>query len=260
MNVKRQDAALLGKKILVTRAANQAKEMADRIRYYGGEPVFAQVIAYRPAQGTEAECEAWNKAVREAEWVILTSQNALDFFICQTDPNILGKLKWACVGKKTAERLASYGFQADFLPARFTADSLAQSFAVNVQRPCRAVVPMGSLSDGHWLEPLRRANIHLTERVLYETVACTSERENLEAAVRQGTLDVLTFASPSAVSFFTELLEDKDWHAAFAHCLVAAIGPSTGREIEKIGYFPEVIPVQHTAQALVDALASFYSK
>lgn len=252
-------AALSGRRILVTRALDQAQEMVDRIGYYGGTPVHVPVITYQGVDETASEHQAWNESVRQANWVMLTSQNALDFLMKQTDRDSLTEVKWACVGKKTAQRLETYGFQADFQPREFTAAQLTQSFVAVHPEAARIVVPLGSLSGTTWLAPLRQIAA-VTTRVVYETLPYAASREQLQALVSSGKLDALAFASPSAVSFFTQLLDAKQWHYAFNHCLSAAIGPSTARAIEKIGYFPEVIPTNHTARALIDALADYYSK
>ncbi|MFX3615921.1 MAG: uroporphyrinogen-III synthase [Sporolactobacillus sp.] len=251
--------ALFGKKILVTRAADQAAQMAAKIRHYGGEPIAIPVICYRPSTQTELQRFSWLQSVRAADWIILTSQNALDYFMRMTIGVNLSHLKWASVGKKTAERLASYGYSCDFLPDQFTVEKIVQAFGNGEVAARHVVIPVGSLSPIDRFDRLKESGIQVTTCIIYETIACEKSRISLGKALAAQSLDALTFTSPSTVRFFTELLGEKIWPEEMGHCVLAAIGPSTAQALQKIGFPPEVIPVHYTARALIDALADYYS-
>ncbi|WP_010631146.1 uroporphyrinogen-III synthase [Sporolactobacillus vineae] len=250
-----------GKQVLVTRARHQSAAMIDRIHAYGGEAITVPLIAYRRAPLADASRSAWLRDVEQADWLIFTSSNSLDFFMRVLDRRErLSQVKLAAVGKKTAERLKNYGLEADFIPDHFNARGIVTAFSTKKISAARVAVPLGSLSDTGWFEALRNQNIEVTGCVLYQTVANETNRDQLEETIRSRRLSAITFASPSAVRFFTYLLPEALWRSALTQCTVAVIGPATADAVKAFGYRPEVVPNQFTAIDLIDALANYYHK
>ncbi|TGA97004.1 uroporphyrinogen-III synthase [Sporolactobacillus shoreae] len=253
-------APLKGKRVLVTRAPHQSAAMSARIRKYGGEAVHVPLIDYCQAPLSPEERRNWLEAVQQADWVILTSQNSLDFFMQVLDRRErLHASKIAVVGKKTGEYLKSYGLRADFIPETFSAQGLLDAFSSKQLHAERIVAPLGSLSDGLWLEKLKDLGIKVTSCVLYQTVPNTLSKVPLEEIVASSELSAITFASPSAVRFFTELLPESVWRGAMKRCAIAVIGPTTAQVLKALGYPPDVIPARFTASEMIDALANYYS-
>jgi len=84
---------------------------------------------------------------------------------------------------------------------------------------------------------------------------CSGLPQVLRALLTGGRLDVLTFASPSAVQRFRALL-DPDALAAAARCVVAAIGPVTAEALRDAGLPASAIAVRPGVEGLVDAIAA----
>lgn len=252
---------LRGRRVLVTRAGNQSASMCARIRYHGGEPVAVPVIGYRKAGLSEEEKRAWLDSVRMADWIVLTSKNALDFFMSTLDdPDRLKGVKLAAVGKKTGQALETFGLRADFIPERFTARSVVDAFRSGRLKAARIAVPLGSMADTSWLDELRKLGVGVTGRVLYETVPNVSVKKVLTDTVEAHGVDAITFASPSAVRFFTKLLDESLWRRALDTCAVAAIGTVTAQALESLGCPPDAVPANFTANDMIDALADYYKK
>jgi uroporphyrinogen-III synthase len=75
----------------------------------------------------------------------------------------------------------------------------------------------------------------------------------LGEALREGRIDAVTFASPSAVRSVVTALGAR---AALLHgCALAAIGPTTADALVAAGMRVAVTPATSTAPALADALA-----
>lgn len=253
-------ALLKGKQVLVTRARHQSAAMCARIHAYGGEAVQVPLIDYRQTPLTLEEQKNWLKSVKQADWVILTSQNSVDYFIRVLDQvEQLRGVRLAVVGKKTAEQLKTYGLQADFIPETFTVQGLLEAFNDGRLQASRVAVPLGTLSDTTWLDRLRYLGIEVTSCVLYQTVANRSTQPRLQNIIESGHLSAITFASPSAVHFFTELLTEGVWRGAMKRCTIAVIGSTTAQALKTLGYSPDVIPARFTAVDMIDALANYYS-
>lgn len=252
---------LYGKQVLVTRARRQSAAMNSRIIAYGGEAVTVPLVDYREAPLTDSARKAWLEEVEAADWLIFTSANALDFFMRLLDRrDRLRHVKLAAVGKKTSEHLQKYGLKADFIPDQFSVQGLLAAFSARRIHAGRVAVPLGSLSDTGWLGKLRDSGIAVSSCVLYQTAADEASRSLLEKTIRSGRLSAMTFASPSAVRFFTYLLPEALWRSALTASTIAVIGPATAKAVKALGYTPDVIPDQFTATDMIDALADYYDK
>jgi uroporphyrinogen-III synthase len=250
---------LAGKRILVTREADRSVPMCERIRAYGGEPVVVPVMRIEKHALTAEEGKRWIEEATHADWLVLTSANSLRFFMSElTDPEQISGVRIAVVGKKTGERLADYGLAPDFIPERFTASGLLEAFRSGRIHAKKVAVPLGSLSQTGWLKALEETGVAVSSRVLYDTKPDPSARPRLASILP--TLDALTFASPSAVRFFIGMLDERQSRAAFKRCVVAAIGSTTARELERLRHPADVVPKQFTALTMIDALADYYKK
>lgn len=65
-------------------------------------------------------------------WLVFTSRNGVRLFFqwfraARQDFRRLGQVRFACIGRGTAEELAHQGFQADLVPETFTAEALGRA-------------------------------------------------------------------------------------------------------------------------------------
>lgn len=73
----------------------------------------------------------WNERITEAlkqlgsyQWIVFTSGNGVELFFTLlreqgVDLRKLMRVKFAVIGRKTADALLQHGFQSDFVPERF---------------------------------------------------------------------------------------------------------------------------------------------
>ena len=100
-------------------------------------------------------------------------------------------------------------------------------------------------------ERLRSAGLSVTRVPAYRTRPAAVPRE-IVAAVRNGDVDALAFASPSsAVSFAVAL---GGLGAVPGTVAVAAIGPTTAAACERAGRVPDVVAGDSSAEALAEAV------
>jgi uroporphyrinogen-III synthase len=92
---------------------------------------------------------------------------------------------------------------------------------------------------------------------VYRTLPAAIDGEALCAQLRAGSLDAITFASPSAVRAFAALL-DASARASARQCAIAAIGLTTAEALRVAGLpvsaVAERAGVESLAEALVGAL------
>jgi uroporphyrinogen-III synthase len=119
---------LAGRRILVTRAAQQAGKLSDALRALGAEPVEVPVLEIRPP----SSYEPLDRALRQLdqyEWLILTSANTVRVLAERASALQIStlqppSLKVAAVGPATAAAAHEAGFQVTFVPESYVAESL----------------------------------------------------------------------------------------------------------------------------------------
>lgn len=106
-------AALAGQKILVTRPRHQSEHLAQLIMTAGGEPLLFPVITIK-----HLPCAEWQKFdLKNADWLIFVSSNAVDSFMAGRQQSLPENLKLAAVGGATAKAMLQAGLRVDCKPA-----------------------------------------------------------------------------------------------------------------------------------------------
>ena len=119
---------LFGKRILVTRAADQAGPMTETLLDLSAVPVPCPTIAIVPPP-SYAELDAAIGRLAETDLLILTSVNAVAAFFARLaavggDARALAGVTLVTVGPKTAEALQAQGLQADRIPVSYDAEGV----------------------------------------------------------------------------------------------------------------------------------------
>jgi uroporphyrinogen-III synthase len=119
--------SLNGFGIVITRPADQAKSLSAAIQQCGGEAILFPLIAIAPL----AEYDLFEQAIsalNHADWAIFISSNAVTHAmprIIKQFGHIPKKLRFAAIGQKTAQTLASYGVQQVLVPQlRFDSETM----------------------------------------------------------------------------------------------------------------------------------------
>jgi len=248
-------APLFGRRVLVTRPAEQAGAWAAALRAAGAEPVCVPMIETRGVAGPDL-----GPALAAADAVVFTSANAVRHFAERARPTGGEAAIVLCVGAATAAAAARAGFANPIVPsARADAESLARAIA-GAYAPAgrRFLVPHGSLARDGLAERLRAAGADVEAVCVYETVPAAFDAAALRVALVAGELDACTFASPSAAKAFAAGL-DAAARAAARRTALAAIGETTATALRAAGLAPQVVASHASAQDLVDALAQHFA-
>jgi uroporphyrinogen III methyltransferase/synthase len=251
---------LFGRRVLVTRAADQAVELCHALQSLGAEPVVMPMLTLLPASDPAPLDHALAR-LPEFDALVFTSANAVRFSVDRAraggvDLSTFGGAVF-CVGPKTAAAAADAGLRPFATPpGRFDAEGvLAEIERVFPPRGRRFLVPHSELARDVLPEGLAAAGADVEAVIAYRNEPAPVDTQRLREDLVEGRLDVLTFTSPSIVRRFRESLDDAAFEAA-GRCCVAAIGPVTARALERVGLPPDVMALQAGALALVDAIAS----
>ena len=209
---------LFGKRIVVTRATQQAPALSDKLRDLG-----ADVIEMPATQVARLDLTPLRTAIEniaQYDWVMFTSQNAVAIFWEQLlgagrDSRALAGVKIAAVGPATAGALLERGITVDVIPKRFVAEGLLEMLRERNDMAGARVLYVTAegardvLPDG--LEEMRRRR-HGDRG--YKSIPDGQGAEKLARAIEAGKVDLVTFTSASSVKA-TSMLSATIWRSAF---------------------------------------------
>lgn len=246
---------LTGKKVLLTREERDNTEFADLIRKAGGEAVSIPMIGFRPRILNEKEKEQLAN-IEQYDWLVLTSKNGVDYFFRQVgNQAVLPKI--AVIGAKTQKALKRYGFIPQFVPSQFVAECFVEEFIPILSKESKVLVVKGNLARDLIAESLK-GNDHICDEViLYENAMPEGSEEKLCEVFGNEQLDVLTFASSSAVRHFMQTVEKHMLQSFISNCVIACIGPVAQKTAEQYGLHVQVCAEPYTIEGLVTRLIDY---
>ncbi len=238
-------------RVVVTRRAEQAGALADKLRTAGLEPVLFPTVQLRPLPS-----HALDDALKNLEmfdWLIFTSGNGVDFFFRRVEElELRPQLPCtAVVGPSTARRLAAYGPAPDFMPAEYTGAALAAGLGDLTGQ--HILLPRAKLGGLEIVRRLRQQGAEVFDAPLYDTVTATPDPAAL-AELQKG-YEAIAYTSPTAVRGFVKLAGRPDGAA-----IVACIGPSTAQAARAAGLPVTIVPDEYTLDGLVESVAAHLTR
>ena len=254
---RRMSRALEGRRIVITRAREQAADLARALEAHGAAVVLAPVIRIEPLPhlGPLRAALAGLSAYR---WVVFTSQNAVQIVFDRLlawglGPRTFASTAVAAIGTATGEALAQRGVTPALVPDEFVGEALAESLvARGGLSGSRVLIP--SAQDARDALPAGlRAHGAIVEVVpVYRTVPASIDLSWLAVELREGRIDAVTFTSSSTVRHFVDLVGRSA--ATSGRFAAAVIGPVTAGTAREHGLADLLEAEPHTVPALVDAL------
>jgi uroporphyrinogen III methyltransferase/synthase len=237
---------LFGRRIVVTRAREQASELVERLRRLGAETIELPAITIDEPDdgGTGLGVAADDLRAGVYAWVVFTSANAVDRFCALLrDARDFGTAKVAAIGPGTADALRRFGVEADLVPERFVAESLVEAFPPGEGR---VLVPRAAVARDVLVEGLGTKGWQVTAVHAYRTRPAEPSPSALAEA---GKADAITFTSSSTV---TNYLQVAGLDAVPP--VVVCIGPVTAATARDAGLSVDVVADEHTIDGLVHAV------
>ncbi|MHB8464390.1 MAG: uroporphyrinogen-III C-methyltransferase [Acidimicrobiales bacterium] len=230
---------LFGKRVVVTRARDQASELSALLTAQGASVVEVPTIeTVDPSDGGAALRSAVAR-LATYDWVVFASPNAVDRTLALVpDARAFAACRIAAVGSVTSAALERYRLVADLVPVRFDASGLVDAFSVGSGRVLlpRAAVARDVLPDG-----LRAKGWEVDVVDAYQTVAAAIEGPVVA--------DAITFTSSSTVTNYVAALG-----VEHVPPVVACLGPVTARTATEAGLHVDIVAPSATLASLVDAL------
>ena len=246
---------LQGKRVVITRSADQAQETARMVEKANGVPVLFSTIEIVPPEDWGPVDEAI-RGLSDYQWVIFTSVNGVRFFARRMEelgvsPARLGENKLCAIGPATAKALRELGLKIELVPERFVAESVLDALKKQGElKGKKILLPRAEIARNTLPNGLRAAGADVDVVTVYRTVQANPSEESKDE-VRQA--EVITFTSPSTLMNFFGIMGDEA-ASLLSTKLVACIGPVTLAKAKELGVRVDVVPQEYTLEALLRAV------
>ncbi|WP_226656486.1 uroporphyrinogen-III synthase [Pseudalkalibacillus hwajinpoensis] len=244
---------LSGKRVMVTRAREQAATFTKLIEEREGISIEIPLISFEPRKQL-----LHSLRLSEYSWVLFTSANGVRFFLNQV--KLPKGVKIGAVGSKTAKALKRYGIQIDLMPDDFVAEGLVAALAKQATPDEKILLPRGNLGRAVLPGQLSELGYEVTDLPIYDTVIPFESKAALIEVVENRACDVITFTSSSTVHHFVQLLGANNLKDQLKGITIVVIGPITEKTLRSYGIVPQVVPEQYTIEGMLESLEDFFDK
>jgi uroporphyrinogen III methyltransferase/synthase len=258
-----REAPLAGKRIVVTRAVEQSGELVRALESRGAQVVLFPMIRFAPPEDWGPVDRALSRR-NDFSAVLFLSANAVRYVFercrhlaVKFAPGDAPGPFIAAVGPATAQAIIDEGSRADYVGRDRTGELLVRELRPQLEN--RAVLlPRSDRRDAALSLALRDAGVRVTEIVAYRTMMPEARDEQLAEQIRHAEVDVIVFASPSAVRNFAVIVGADHVKKISKRVQFAAIGRTTAKALRDARLPVAIEAEESSAKGLADAIARFY--
>jgi uroporphyrinogen-III synthase len=256
---------LAGKRIVITRAPEQAAELVSALESLGAQVFLLPTVSFAPPE-SPAELDAALERLTEFDWILFTSQNAVRFFCRRwtetgrerATPGAV-RARVAAVGSATARAITAEGMRVDYIAQTQTGESLAGELRDSMAGK-KVLLPRSNRVDDRLPSALRETGARVTEVVAYRTLRPEKLNHEILTSVRQSEIDAIVFASPSAFHNLAGLVPSTELAVLSNRIQFATIGSSTTRALREAGVRVAIESSDSSSAGLADAIAKHYQR
>ena len=243
---------LFAKKIVVTRAPDQAAEFSDRLRALGADVLELPVISIQPPKDP-APIDRAIENLASYDWLIFTSVNGVRSFLDRLDRSKHDlrslKARICAIGPATRRALENLHLKVDLMPAEYVAESLVAAFANEHLRGARILLPRAAVARDLIPKELSKLGAHVDVVEAYRNVVPGDASERAQEIFSKKP-DWITFTSSSTVNNLVAIA-GRD---ALAGVRIASIGPVTSETVRKHGLKVDAEAKEYTIDGLVASI------
>lgn len=245
---------LIGKTFVITRAINQYQSLCSILEELGAQVINLPLIKIEKIsnnksfltflQNLKKNCNNCIAHPQNFEYIVFTSVNGVEIFFQELlsselnlDVRNLYNYKFICIGPKTAQKLQTYGINADFTPQEFVSESLIPYFK-NIPNQTTVYLFRAQNARNILQDELTKLGWKVYNIPIYYS---TNNSDNIPEFAINKFLDCLysnlitavIFTSTSTVNNFVHLLSEKlKLDSTIIHNIPAiSIGPITSKAV-----------------------------
>ena len=231
---------LFGKRIVVTRAREQAGQLTEMLEAQGAEVLeipFIEVKEHFDANNlTEVFAE-----MAIYEWIIFTSANGVKtffdlFYKAYNDIRCLGPMRVAAVGTATAREIEKHHIKVDLIPDKANADALATKLIEDQGvESVKMLVVTGNQNRETLVKRLEEEGRAIVDTLpLYKTSKTDLSDHPIAERFRKDGADAVLFTSSSTVKSFVDQQSALQLQAGAKQPAFGSIGPLTSKTLKQV--------------------------
>lgn len=236
-----------GLRLILTRAAHQARDWDEAFREAGAVVSHLPLIEVVPTSPSELAPTIWQ--INTFDFLIFTSANAVDAFLPHVNRPLPEELQIATVGPATTRAVESLGVAVAVEARRTQAEGLVELLKRQIQGR-RVLVPQADDARPTLVDGLRAAGAEVEAVIAYRKRTPPDAARNLAAIPRDRPLWI-TLTSPRIARQFLSLENPSTDHGRIR---TVAIGPVTGDALRQAGREPDAEANAPTVEAMIEAI------
>lgn len=249
---------LFGKRVLVTRPRHQAGELAHRLELLGASTyVLPAVEVCEPADWSAVDAALAN--LSSYQWLVFTSANGVHALIGRLgklgkDLRVLGPLRLAAIGPRTAAALRHFHLEPDLVPGRYQSEDLARDLLEKIKPGQRVLLARADRGRELLREELSRVAV-VDQIAVYCQVDAIDPASPVLANLRRGEIDYITLTSSNIARAFVAALDDvARMRLQSGETKLVTISSVTSAEVRKLEMPVAAEASEATAEGIVQAL------
>ena len=255
---------LTGKRIVVTRVPEQARNLIAALEELGAEVVLLPMIALAPPEDSQ-DLDEQLRQLDSFDAIVFLSANAVRFIFDRcaqlgiqcamllSSDRVIG-----AVGPATARALKEKRVRVHCVAEKGTGETLARQLGPSLSGR-RVLLPRSDRGDERVADALRTVGARVTEVIAYRTTDPATVDPDILARARGGGVDAIVFASPSAVRNFTRVIGEADLPELSARVPFLAIGPTTATAIRSSGACVRMQAEESSTSGIVKVLVRHFA-
>ena len=242
---------LEGKRVVVTRAADQAGALAERLAELGALPLLVPTIQIEPPEDPAPLDQALSR-LEGYDWLIFTSPNAPARFMdrleaCGVESSVLAGLRIAAIGPSTAKAMEAVGLRAELVPEEYLAEGLLEAFEGQPMEGRKVLLARAAEARDVLPRTLAGRGAQVEVVPVYRTVPLETLPQDLREELGRG-VDLVTVTASSVARAFHRLTAD---FLPPETTPLLAIGPITAGTARELGYAQVAVARESTVDGLV---------
>jgi uroporphyrinogen-III synthase len=248
----RGESVLAGIGIAVTRGEGGDGPLSLVLKERGARVLDWGSIGFAPPEDL---CPLLSAIVRiwDYDWICFSSPRAVEAVVSRVVVPPEG-VKMAAVGPSTAAALEGAGWPVHRVPAEGSGEGLVEAFrAAGDSQDARVFFPASAIAGEAIPDGLARLGAEVDRMTAYRMVTLPLDGAACRTAVEAGEVQVVTFASPSAMSALRAGIGGDLFGQLAQSTPAAAMGPTTAGALRKAGWLRMAVAETPTLEGLADA-------
>lgn len=255
---------LFGKRVIITRAREQAGEFTEILKLYGADTVEFPTIEVAPPESWEGLDRAISH-IGEYDWLVFTSVNGVVYFLERLmargeDVRSLKGIKLCAIGPRTAKEIEKMGIRVDLMPEEYVAEAVVEQMGREELKGKKVLIPRAEIARDILPDALKEMGARVEVVTAYRTICPKRDVGWIKKLLQGGEVAVITFTSSSTVRNFVEMFGAGEARSLLEGVRVASIGPITSKTAEELGLRVDIRPEDSTIPSLAEAIVSHFTQ